>query len=133
MCNRFPKCVHAGPVLDKLPGLDRHCETIKPNHQCPYLPLGCQGCTFVPANKTLEQFRPRLVEMSFALETVIVNQDAFLAIVADAWKTYELLQRLVKAGLVTEDWASKSLHNVIQYSYRQQICRLLGAYINTKE
>lgn len=36
----------AGPVMDKLPGIDRHCETIKPNGECPYLKLGCLGCTF---------------------------------------------------------------------------------------
>jgi len=32
--------------MDKRPGLDRHCETVSVNSNCPYLQLGCKGCTF---------------------------------------------------------------------------------------
>lgn len=45
MCDQ-PNCtLHAGPVMDKIDGLARHCETVLPNHDCPYLALGCLGCT----------------------------------------------------------------------------------------
>jgi hypothetical protein len=25
-------------------GVDPHCETVYPNHYCPYIQLGCTGC-----------------------------------------------------------------------------------------
>ncbi len=39
--------MYAGPVMeyDSAIGL-RHCETVLPNRDCPYLPWGCKGCTF---------------------------------------------------------------------------------------
>ncbi|BCS55173.1 hypothetical protein GSbR_19540 [Geobacter sp. SVR] len=36
--------LHEGPVMDKIEGMPRHCETLKPNRLCPYIPLGCTGC-----------------------------------------------------------------------------------------
>jgi len=51
MCNRYPKCGHAGAIIDKIDGIDRHCETVKPNHECMYLRLGCKGCAFANADK----------------------------------------------------------------------------------
>ena len=39
---------YAGPIMDKIKGLDRHCETVKRNSRCPYLKLGCKGCTLAP-------------------------------------------------------------------------------------
>lgn len=41
----LPRSMHAGPVMDRVPGLSRHCETTMTNSSCPYIPLGCQGCT----------------------------------------------------------------------------------------
>ena len=29
-------------------GVARHCETVLPNRDCPYLRLGCLGCTLKP-------------------------------------------------------------------------------------
>lgn len=37
--------MHAGPIMDKVPGFARHCETVMENHKCPYIPMGCLGCT----------------------------------------------------------------------------------------
>lgn len=37
---------HEGPVMDKVPGLTRHCETLLSNRECPYIELGCKGCMF---------------------------------------------------------------------------------------
>lgn len=31
--------------MDEIAGVARHCETLLPNHNCPYLALGCLGCT----------------------------------------------------------------------------------------
>lgn len=33
-----------GPRIEKIPGLDMHCETILENSKCPYLSRGCRGC-----------------------------------------------------------------------------------------
>lgn len=57
-----------------------------------------------------------------------ITDDANLALVAGAWKAYCMLQGLVNAGVVNPYWASKSLHNVIQYTYRQAVCRVIAAY-----
>lgn len=46
MCARYPNCQHEGKVMAKVPGKDRHCETTNVNSGCPYLQLGCKGCTF---------------------------------------------------------------------------------------
>jgi len=37
--------LHLGPVMDAVDGFARHCETTLPNSTCPYLALGCLGCT----------------------------------------------------------------------------------------
>ena len=37
---------HVGAIMEKLPGLERHCETPFVNSECLYLKLGCMGCTF---------------------------------------------------------------------------------------
>lgn len=37
--------MHMGPIMDKIDGFARHCETLLPNHACPYLAFGCLGCT----------------------------------------------------------------------------------------
>lgn len=37
--------LHMGPIMDKREGWERHCETVLPNHACPYLAMGCLGCT----------------------------------------------------------------------------------------
>lgn len=37
--------LHMGPIMDKREGLERHCETVLPNSKCPYLVMGCLGCT----------------------------------------------------------------------------------------
>lgn len=66
------------------------------------------------------------------MRIVYINEDALLALVADAWKVYCVLQSLVAAGVVTPEWASKSLHNVIQYTYRQAIARIIGNYLLTR-
>lgn len=46
VCDRYPNCSHADKVMDRRFGLDRHCETGKVNSGCPYLQMGCKGCTF---------------------------------------------------------------------------------------
>jgi len=46
MCDNYPNCQHKSKVMDKRPGLERHCETRSVNSNCPYLRLGCLGCTF---------------------------------------------------------------------------------------
>ena len=46
MCDRYPNCQHKGKVMKKISGLPRHCETSTVNSNCPYLQLGCNGCTF---------------------------------------------------------------------------------------
>ena len=38
--------IHAGPIMDKIEGIPRHCETVLHNSRCPYLKFGCLGCTF---------------------------------------------------------------------------------------
>lgn len=37
--------MHASRIMDEIPGLDQHCKTMLPNSICPYLKLGCLGCT----------------------------------------------------------------------------------------
>lgn len=45
MCHKFPDCQHAGPVVEPVPDLLQHCRSTEPNEQCPYIKLGCLGCT----------------------------------------------------------------------------------------
>lgn len=37
--------LHMGPIMDKREGWERHCETVLRNSDCPYLAMGCLGCT----------------------------------------------------------------------------------------
>lgn len=47
MCND-PNCkIHQGPIMEPVPGLQRHCDTTARNSECPYLKLGCKGCLLV--------------------------------------------------------------------------------------
>jgi hypothetical protein len=46
MCKRYPDCIHAGPVMKKVDGVDRYCETLLLNANCPYHGMGCLGCTY---------------------------------------------------------------------------------------
>lgn len=42
---KVKKPIYAGPIMDKVAFLPRHCETIMRNSDCPYIQLGCKGCT----------------------------------------------------------------------------------------
>lgn len=33
-------------LIEKIDGMERHCEHGWPNSECPYLERGCLGCTF---------------------------------------------------------------------------------------
>lgn len=46
MCQAYPNCSHQGKVIKRQEKLHRHCETTLQNTTCPYLRLGCLGCTF---------------------------------------------------------------------------------------
>lgn len=37
--------IHAGPIVDEIEGVPQHCKTTLFNSRCPYLKLGCLGCT----------------------------------------------------------------------------------------
>lgn len=160
MCNNYPNCQHAGPLVDKVAGIDRHCETVLPNHDCPYLMMGCFGCTFRRDGAAIEiqQHRNRVLyanqgiivpvipavdwsswatdvnnARSFEINLEMkIDETALLALLAGCFRTYSLLQGLVSAGIVSKQWADRSLQNVIQYTYRQAICRLVAAYILTR-
>ena len=32
--------------MEPIDGLEQHCTTLARNSDCPYIPLGCLGCTF---------------------------------------------------------------------------------------
>lgn len=154
MCNKYPNCQHSGPLHDEIEGIPRHCETLLPNSECYYHRLGCLGCTFNitgprnPINATIGSISMPLhlrtpvdwaaqveaMKRSFeiTLHPTYINQDALLALVAGVWRSYCMLQGLVNAGIVTPEWASKSLENAVQYTYRQAVCRLVAAYLDTR-
>lgn len=148
MCNRYPNCSHAGPVHAEIAGYPRHCETVLPNSDCSYHARGCLGCTFKPIHGSagivlnLRRFQPpvdwadEVAKLkrgaTIEMQPSYINDDALLALVAGAWKAYCMLQGLVSAGVVSQDWASKSLRNVIQYTYRQAVCRVIAAYLDTR-
>lgn len=153
MCNRYPDCGHSGPVHEEIAGIPRHCETVLPNNECYYHRLGCLGCTFNvtgprnPINATLGSVSiplhlttpvnwadavAKLKGQEIELHATYINQDALLALIAGAWKSYCVLQGLVNAGVVTPRWASQSLNNVIQYTYRQAVARIVAAYLLTR-
>ena len=37
--------MHAGPVMKAIEGIQQHCKTTLRNSRCPYLKMGCLGCT----------------------------------------------------------------------------------------
>jgi hypothetical protein len=46
MCDDPGCTLHAGPIMDPVEGKIRHCDTaVLLNSECPYLELGCLGCT----------------------------------------------------------------------------------------
>lgn len=45
MCNDYPNCRHQGPRMGQASRYKQHCRTDKPNNECPYIALGCVGCT----------------------------------------------------------------------------------------
>ena len=148
MCNRYPNCDHAGPLIEKRDGLDRHCETVKPNHDCPYLMLGCAGCTFAgrkpisvsgfirplasPIHRPDEVAKLRRTTIALEVSFTYVNEPLLIAVVTGHWETYKMLQRLASSGLVSQKWADQSFLNVVQYAYRQVVCRLVAAYLLTR-
>lgn len=54
--------LHEGPIMEKRDGLKRHCELPLPNHTCPYLSLGCKGCTLSTAIKLPINWRSMITE-----------------------------------------------------------------------
>jgi len=85
-----------------------------------------------PVDWQAEVAKLKHTTVEIKMPIVHMNDDALLALVAGAWKTYAMLQGLVAAGIVTPKWASQSLHNVLQYTYRQAVCRCVAAYILTR-
>lgn len=63
MCQRYPKCKHRGVIMDKRTGLIRHCDSVYPNHECPYIALGCLGCMY---KNTVSN--PKLVTVEMLME-----------------------------------------------------------------
>jgi hypothetical protein len=45
MCDDPGCTTHAGPIMKPVAGKVRHCDTPLMNSECPYLELGCLGCT----------------------------------------------------------------------------------------
>jgi hypothetical protein len=46
MCNKRGCTIHAGTIMEPTMGIPRHCDTTLMNSTCPYLAMGCLGCTF---------------------------------------------------------------------------------------
>jgi hypothetical protein len=46
MCNKRGCTIHAGTIMEPTMGIHRHCDTTLMNSTCPYLAMGCLGCTF---------------------------------------------------------------------------------------
>lgn len=65
------RTLHAGPIMDAIPGFARHCETLAPNHLCYYLTLGCLGCTrAAPKQIKLPPSRLSMAELLEAAATM---------------------------------------------------------------
>lgn len=127
MCNRFPECDHAGPIMSAKDDMPRHCETMLPNSTCAYLHSGCLGCTF---DKRDLAYAANIFSIPIALTHI--ESDAALAIYANAWRVYELFQRLADNGLVSPDWAHKSFGNAVQSIYREAFYRQLTNYLHRR-
>lgn len=138
MCSRYPNCGHAGPLMDRTDTLgDRHCETPLPNHKCPYLFAGCKGCTSAYLTRNNIPIKAwHLPQQSFEakLTNVRFHGRGFELVYARVLMPLlsQMLQNLVKAELVSQEWADQSLLNAATHMQRTLIYRRLCGYIEIR-
>jgi hypothetical protein len=144
MCNRFPLCQHASLIMDRTGELgDRHCETVLPNHTCPYLFAGCKGCTHtsqlthndVPVKPIAQIGRyHRKTSFEIALTNVTLRGPGIELLYAHMQMPMlsQMLQNMVKAELVSQEWANQSLLNAATHMQRTLIYRRLCSYIEIR-